>query len=71
MGINRYVKVIRKSDSSRNPYYQVVLFSENPDEHPQLRTLKQFVLDYETGSQITASGYAHKLARCLECAVME
>ena len=69
--VNRYVKVIRRSDSSRKHYFQVVLFSENPDDNPRLRTLKQFVLDYETGSQITASGYAHKLARCLECVVIE
>ena len=69
--VNRYVKVIRRSDSSRKHYFQVVLFSENPDDNPALRTLKQFPMDYETGNRITASGYAHRLARCLECMVVE
>jgi len=69
--VDRYVKVTRRFDSSTKPYYDVALFSENPDEPPKLRTHKQFPLDYETGNKTQADLYAYKLAKCLECRVVE
>tara|TARA_R100001244_G_scaffold9899_1_gene11953 strand:+ start:970 stop:1194 length:225 start_codon:yes stop_codon:yes gene_type:complete len=70
IAIDRYVKVTRRFDSSKKPYFEVTLFSENPDELPRFRTHKQFPLGYETGSKTQADLYAYKLAKCLECRVV-
>ena len=69
--VDRYVKVSRRFDSSQKPYFTTALHSENPDDHPKLRTHKQFNLSYETGSRAQAELYAYKLAKCLECRVVE
>ena len=55
--VDRYVKVTRRFDSSSNL--------------PKFRTHKQFVLSYETGNRAQAELYAYKLAKCLECRVVE
>ena len=68
---DRYVKVIRRSDNNGNNYFATVLYSENPDTKPEYRTHKQFNLGYETGNRMQAELYAHKLAKCLECKVVE
>ena len=68
--IDRYVKVSRRFDSSQKPYFDISLFSENPDDKPQFRTHKAFVLAYEPGSKTQAELYAYKLAKCLECRVV-
>jgi len=70
IAVDRYVKVTRRFDSSKKPYFEVALFSENPDELPRFRTHKQFPLGYETGSKTQAELYAYKLAKCLECRVV-
>ena len=69
--VDRYVKVVRRFDSSSKPYFDISLFSENPDDLPRFRTHKQFVLSYETGNRAQAELYAYKLAKCLECRVVE
>ena len=69
--VDRYIKVTRRFDSSQKPYFEVTLFSENPDDLPRFRTHKQFPLGYETGSKTQAELYAYKLAKCLECRVVE
>ena len=69
--VDRYVKVSRRFDSSKKPYFDICLFSENPDDKPQFRTHKQFPLGYETGNKTQAELYAYKLAKCLECRVVE
>jgi len=69
--VDRYVKVTRRFDSSSKPYFDIALFSENPHEPHKLRTHKQFVLSYETGNRAQAELYAYKLAKCLECRVVE
>ena len=68
---DRYVKVTRRFDSSSKPYFDISLFSENPDDLPKFRTHKQFTLGYETGNRTQAELYAYKLAKCLECRVVE
>ena len=42
--VDRYVKVTRRFDSSKKPYYQITIFSENPDDSPKFRTHKGFGL---------------------------
>ena len=69
--VDRYVKVSRRFDSSSKPYYDVSLFSENPDDSPKHRTHRSFVLAYETGNKTQAELYAYKLAKCLECRVVQ
>jgi len=69
--VDRYVKVSRRFDGSQKPYFDISLFSENPDEKPQYRSHRSFVLDYETGDKTKAELYAYKLAKCLECRVVE
>ena len=69
--VNRYVKVVRRSDNNGSNYFATVLYSENPDTKPEFRTHKQFNLGYETGNRTQAELYAHKLAKCLECKVVE
>ena len=69
--VDRYVKVVRRSDNNGNSYFTTVLYSENPDTKPEWRTHKQFSLGYETGNRIQAELYAHKLATCLECRVVQ
>ena len=69
--VDRYVKVTRRFDSSSKPYFDISLFSENPDDNPKFRTHKQFRLNYETGNRAQAELYAYKLAKCLECRVVE
>ncbi len=71
IAVDRYVKVTRRFDSSQKPYFEVTLFSENPDEPTKFRTHKQFPLGYETGNKTQADLYAYKLAKCLECRVVE
>ena len=68
--VDRYVKVIRRFDSSKKPYFEIALFSENPDENPRFRTHMSFSLGYETGNKTQAELYAYKLAKCLECRVV-
>ena len=68
--VDRYVKVVRRSDNNGSNYFTTVLYSENPDTNPKFRTHKQFNLGYETGNRIQAELYAHKLATCLECRVV-
>ena len=68
--VDRYVRVIRRSDNNGNSYFTTVLYSENPDTNPKLRTHKQFNLGYETGNRTQAELYAYKLAKCLECRVV-
>ena len=69
--VDRYVKVVRRFDSNGKYYFTTVLHSENPDDNPKLRTHKQFPLGYETGNKTQADLYAYKLAKCLECRVVE
>jgi hypothetical protein len=69
--VDRYVKIVRRSDSNGGHYFNTVLFSENPDENAMFRTHKQFHLQYETGSRPRAEMYAHKLAKCLDCRVVQ
>ena len=69
--VDRYVKVNRRFDSSQKPYYEVALFSENPDDNPKFRSHRSFALAYETGNKTQAELYAYKLAKCLECRVVE
>ena len=69
--VDRYIKVTRRFDSSQKPYYEVTLFSENPDDNPKFRTHMSFPLAYETGNKTQADLYAYKLAKRLECRVVE
>ena len=71
IAVDRYVKVSRRFDSSKKPYFDISLFSENPDDNPKFRTHRQFTLSYETGNKTQAELYAYKLAKCLECRVVE
>ena len=57
--VDRYVKVVRRFDSSKQPYFEIALFSENPDDNPKFRTHKQFPLGYETGNKTQAELYAY------------
>jgi len=67
--VDRYVKVERHYKHDK-PYYHIKLFSENPDEQP-LGTHKQFPLRYETFNKTVADNYAYKVAKCLECRVVQ
>jgi hypothetical protein len=69
--VDRYVKIIRRSDNNGGHTYRTVLFSESPYDNERFRTHKQFNLDYESGSRPTAELFAHKLATCLECRVVQ
>lgn len=69
--VDRYVKIVRRNDSNGGHRFTTVLFSENPDENERLRTHKQFNLQYETGSRPRAEMYAYKLAKCLDCRVVQ
>ena len=69
--VDRYVKVYCRFDSNGKYYFTTALHSENPDDNPKLRTHKQFNLSYETGDRAQAELYAYKLAKCLECRVVE
>ena len=69
--VDRYVKIIRRSDNNGSNYFATVLYSENPNTNPKFRTHKQFNLDYESNSRPTAELFAHKLATCLECRVVQ
>ena len=69
--VDRYVKIVRRFDSSSKPYFTTSLHSENPDDKPEWRTHKQFNLGYETGNRTQAELYAYKLAKCLECRVVQ
>jgi hypothetical protein len=57
--VDRYVKIIRRSDNNGGHSYRTVLFSESPHDN------------YESGSRPTAELFAHKLATCLECRVVQ
>ena len=67
--VDRYVKVERHYKHDK-PYFLVKLFSENPDEQP-LGAHKQFPLRYETFNKMAADNYAYKVAKCLECRVVQ
>ena len=69
--VDRYVKIIRRSDNNGGHSYRAVLFSESPNDNERFRTHKQFNLDYESRSRPTAELFAHKLATCLECRVVQ
>lgn len=71
IAVDRYVKIVRRNDNNGSHYFNVVLYSENPDDNPKFRTHRQFSLDRETGNRAQAELYAHKLAKCLECRVVE
>ena len=67
--VDRYVKVERHYKDSK-PYFTINLFSEHPDEQP-LGTHRQFAFRYKTQSKMNADAYAYKVARCLECKVVQ
>ena len=69
--VDRYVKIIRRNDNNGGHSYKTVLFSESPHDKEKFRTHKQFNLDYESSSRPTAELFAHKLAMCLECRVVQ
>jgi hypothetical protein len=69
--VDRYVKVTRRFDSGKKPYYQITIFSENPKDDFSHRVHKGFDLTYETSSKTQAELYAYKLAEHLECRVWE
>jgi hypothetical protein len=69
--IDRYVKIVRRSDNNSGHIYKAVLFSESPHDDAKFRTHKQFNLDYESSRRPSAEIFAHKLATCLECRVVQ
>ena len=68
---DRYIKIVRKNDNNGGHRYSTVLFTESPHENEKFRTHKQFKLDYEGSSRPNAELFAHKLAVCLECRVVQ
>tara|TARA_R110002020_G_scaffold460729_1_gene679360 strand:- start:174 stop:392 length:219 start_codon:yes stop_codon:yes gene_type:complete len=67
--VDRYIKV-EKHYKHDKPYYHVKLFAKNPDAG-RLGTYNHFPLRYETFNKMVADTYAYKVAKCLECRVVQ
>ena len=67
--VDRYVKVERHYKHDK-PYYHVKLFAKNPDAG-RLGIYNHFPLRYETFNKTVADNYAYKVAKCLECRVVQ